>query len=111
MFHKKKVSVDMIVPTSKISLKISCLSACENNIEKAEKLYNYLSADIASLPDFDPIQPTGLQRVKDGANEILGWINQHQEDFTKGLSILQSLRMKSNPIQGAEVAAPPIPEL
>lgn len=106
MFQKKKVSVDMIVPTSKLSLKLSCLTACSNDIDKAEKLYNYLSSDIPSLPDFDPIQPTGIQKIKDSANEILGWINQHQEDFAKGFSLLQALKTKSNPIQ-----APPIPEV
>lgn len=43
----------MINPSSKIALKISCLQACGNDVDKAEKLYKFVAEDIASLPDFD----------------------------------------------------------
>lgn len=32
----------MINPSSKIALKISCLQACGNDVDKAEKLYKFL---------------------------------------------------------------------
>lgn len=84
--------MSQIVPTSKMSLKMSCLAACNNDIDKADRLYTYLVADLGGLPDFDPVRPSGLQQVKQSADEVLGWISSHQDEFARGIDMIRSFR-------------------
>jgi hypothetical protein len=110
MFGKQKIDPRMIVPTSKLSLKLSCLAACGDDMERAAKLYAYIADGIADLPDFDPVRPSGLQQIKQGADELLGWLNGHQEDIARGISLVRTLRNPSAPTP-VTPKAPPIPDL
>lgn len=96
--------------TSKMALKMSCLVACKNDINEAERLYDFLTKDITDLPDLDPVRPTVMQQVKQGADELFGWLNAHGEDIAKGWSMIQSLRGGAVPTPSAPPAdVPPIP--
>ena len=59
--------IQNIRPTSKIALKMSCLYTCNGDVDKAEKLYDFLAKDIEDMPTFDVQQPTTMQQIKDGA--------------------------------------------
>ena len=97
-WNKNKIDKKMIphlVPTSKVSLKMSCLHSCNGDIEKAEKLYQYLSEGLEDLPTFDPIQPTTMQQartilsdgftwVKDNQETIVNWVSFFKDTFGKG---------------------------
>lgn len=110
MFGKKKIDLTQIMTTSKMALKMSCLVACKNDINQAERLYDFLTKDITDLPDLDPVRPTIMQQVKQGADDIFGWINAHGEDIAKGWSMIQSLRGGAAPTPSAPPAdVPPIP--
>lgn len=78
-------------------MKISCLRACENNIEKATELYNYMAADLQNLPDIDPIAPSALEKIMHGADDIFGWVGQHQEDIVQGISVIKGLKTRVTP--------------
>lgn len=101
--------------TSKASLKMSCLRACDNDIEQADKLYSFIAADLAELPDFDPIQPSGFEAVKSVADDILSWINGHREDIAQGVSLINAIRNKAGaaPVAASSVIpdVPPIPKV
>lgn len=88
----KRIDVRQIVPTSKISLKMSCLAACDNDIEKANRLYNYVADGLKDLPDFEPERISAFQRVSTSADEMLGWIGKHKEDFMQGWQMIQAMR-------------------
>ena len=60
MFGQNKINMTAIRPTSKIALKISCLQACGNDLEKAERLYDFVAKDM-ELPDFDAPQAQPLK--------------------------------------------------
>lgn len=85
------------MPTSKMTLKLSCLSACDNDIDRAEKLYQFLVGDLGELPDVDPVSPSGFQQVKESVSEVFGWINEHREDIEKGVQLIQSFRGNTKP--------------
>ena len=92
-----------------MGLKLSCLRACNNNVTEAERLYDYLVKDIADLPDLDPIQPSMVQQIKQGADEIFGWVNNHSEDFVKGWQLIQMMRGTATTTATPPVNVPPIP--
>lgn len=92
MFGKTKIDTTQIMATSKMGLKLSCLNACKNNIAEADRLYDFLMKDIADLPDLEPVRPTIVQQIKQGADELFGWINAHSEDFMKGWEMIQMFR-------------------
>lgn len=109
MIFKPKYHLEMIDPSSKISLKMSCLRACENNVAQARELYEFLAADIGDLPDVEPIKPGALEQVKQGATEVFSWISQHRDDIAQGVSFIKSLRQTTMPTPGTTI--PPIPKI
>lgn len=87
--------INNLVPTSKVSLKMSCLHSCNGDIEKAERLYQYLIEGIEDLPTFDPIRPTTMEQaksllsdgftwVKDNQDTIINWVSFFKDTFGKG---------------------------
>lgn len=112
MFGNKEINVDMIVPTSKMALKASCIRACSNDIEKAEKLYDFYMKDIESIPDFDAIPPTTFEQIKGMAGDIFGWFEQNQDKLVGAYNFIQNLRGKGGiaAAGGPPAGIPPIPE-
>ncbi len=100
----------MIDTKSKMSLKISCLKACDSNIGKAGELYDFLSDGIQGLPDFDPVQPGGFEQVKQGAADIFKWLTEHKDDISQVVGFIQSFR-KSAPASAPTDNIPPIPKI
>lgn len=102
----------MIVTTSKMTLKASCIRACNGDIEKAEKLYDFFAKDISELPDFDVPQPSTLDQIKGVAGDIFGWVEQNQDKLVGAYNFIQNIRggatigTPSAPPAGV----PPIPE-
>lgn len=112
MFGRNNIDMNAIVATSKMSLKVSCIRACGNDIEKAEKLYDFFAKDIANLPDFDVKPPSAFEQVKGIAGDIFGWVEQNQDKLVGAYNFIQNVR-GGTPIvtTGAPPAGvPPIPE-
>ncbi len=112
MFGKKTVDMDMIVTTSKMALKASCIRACGNDIQKATELYDFFIKDMTTLPDFDIVPPSMMTQVKDFIGNALGWIDQNQEKIMGYYHFFQQLKSgQGNTIteQPSEIP-PPIPE-
>lgn len=111
--NKIKITPDMmraIKPTSKLSLKLSCLAISNGDVEKADKMYEYFAKDM-ELPDVDPVPPTTFQQVKDTAGTIFGWIKDNKDDVTQALSYVQALR-SGQPLvttPAAPLDLPPLP--
>lgn len=113
MFGRDKINQNMIVPTSKVSLKTSCLMACNNDIDKAAKLYEFFAKDLASLPDFDVPKPSTFEQIKNVAGDVFGWLDQNQDKIANAYNIIKSVR-NGEPIVLASgtppVDVPPIPK-
>lgn len=106
MLWKNNTQIDLaqIRPSSKMSLKMSCLAACGNNVEEAQKLYDFIASDI-NLPDTDVMPPSGFDKVKSSAEGIFAWIGDHKEDILQGWNFIQAMRGGA-PI---DVASPSVP--
>lgn len=105
MFGKKKINVEMIVPTSKATLKTTCLRACNNNIDEAIKLYDFYAKDLTNLPDFDVTPPSVFQQAKNTISDIFNWADQNQDKIVGAYNFFQQMR-GGQPIS-TEVSTPP----
>lgn len=100
----------MIIPTSKVSLKTSCLRACANDIEKAEKLYDFFVKDLKEIPDFDPVPPTLFEQAKGTLGDLFGWVENNQDRLIGAYQLIQQFRGGgAAPIPQPPVDVPPIP--
>lgn len=107
MFGKQDINIGMIVPTSKMALKVTCIQACGGDIDKAGKLYDYFVKGVSELPDFDPQRPSTLDQVRAAAGDIFGWLEQNGEKVS---GLLQMIRGTAAPAAGAPPpGVPPIP--
>jgi len=115
MFNNKTTfDANKIVPTSKIALKLSCLQACDNDIARSEQLYDYMMKDLKDLPDTEPTLPSGIQRFKTSADDIIGWVSEHKDLIQQGIGLIQGLRGKTSGAVGAVSGfenVPPIPKI
>lgn len=114
MFRKPNndIDIDMIVTTSKMSLKASCIRACNNDVEKAEKLYDYFIKDIKDIPDFDVKPPSAMEQIRSITGDVFGWVEKNQGKLIDAYNLFQSIRggqtinIPTGPVEGV----PPIPE-
>ena len=82
----------MIKPTSKAALKRECLYLCNLNVEKAEKMYDFLVKGMDGIPDIEPAAKPFMQNLGDQANGVFGWLRENKDmigeavDFIKGIA-------------------------
>lgn len=107
---KKRVNVDMIVPTSKVTLKTTCLKACNNNIEEAMKLYDFYAKDLPNLPDFDVSPPSVFEQAKNTIADIFSWADQNQDKIVGAYNFFQQVR-SGQPIPIESTVTPDIPPI
>ena len=104
--------IQNIRPTSKVSLKMSCLYTCNGDVDKAERLYSFLIKDMEDLPTFDAVQPTTMQQLKDGAVQTFGWINQNQDTIMNWIGVIKDMFGKGgNGNNMPPTQAAPIPSI
>lgn len=110
--HDSDIDIDMIVTTSKMSLKASCIRACNNDVEKAERLYDYFIKDIKDIPDFDVKPPSAMEQIRSITGDVFGWVEKNQGKLIDAYNLFQSIRggqpinIPTGPVEGV----PPIPE-
>ena len=56
--------IQNFVPTSKAQLLQVAMYFNKGNIEKAQEMFDFYAKNL-DLPDFDPVQPTLMQQVRD----------------------------------------------
>lgn len=104
MFGRSKINLDMIIPSSKATLKTTCLRACNNNIDEAMKLYDFYAKDLQSLPDFDVVPPSAFQQTKSAIADLFNWADANQDKIIGAYNFFQQIRTG----QPIEVVSTPI---
>lgn len=82
----------MIRPTSKIALKMTCLEACGNDIEQAQRLYDFFIRDMENLPDMEPVVPTRFEQARDAVGSLFGWLRDNKGEIMEAWDFVSSLR-------------------
>lgn len=98
----------MIKPTSKASLKQACLFLANLDVEKAEKMYDFLVKDMEELPALEPAAKSFIQNVGEQANGVLGWFRENQDVLAQGVELVRGIFGKKGAAAPAPNPLPPI---
>ncbi len=94
MFNRKKKvmeAISMIKPTSKYELKQSCLYLCNLNVEKAEKMYDFMVKGMDDMPAVPLAQKPFLENLKEQSSEIFGWLRENEDVLTRGAEFIKGI--------------------
>ena len=86
----------MIKPTSKAELKRTCLMLCNLNVEKAEKMYDFLIKDTEGIPDVEPASKPFLQNFGEQASGIFGWLRENKDMLEEGAGFIRGILAKGS---------------
>ena len=96
----------MIKPTSKASLKQTCLFLSNLDVDKATKMYDFLVKDMDGIPDVEPETRPFIQNFGEQANAVLGWFRDNGDVISQGVAFIQNLITKK-PV----IASGPLPPI
>lgn len=113
MFNKKREQrlreqIAMIRPTSKAALKRECLYLCNLNVDKAEKMYDFLVKGMDGIPDVEPETKPFIQNLGEHASGVLGWLRENQDMLGQGVDFIRGIIASR---KGAPAAAAPLPPI
>ena len=83
--------IGMIKPTSKASLKQACLYMSNLDVDKAEKMYNFLVKDIEEIPAVEPTSKSFIQNLGDQANGVIEWIRENRDMLGEGIDFIRGI--------------------
>jgi hypothetical protein len=108
---RRKLNTAMIDTSSKIALKMSCLSACNGDVRRAQELYAFLADGVSDMPDYTPQQPNRMQQLTASAKSMFAWVKDNRDDLLGAFQFIQQLRGGGSVAAVSEAAAelPPIP--
>ena len=81
----------MIKPTSKAALKQQVLFLSNLDVEKAEKMYNFLIKDMEEIPAVEPASRSFFQNVGDGATNLMSWLRENQDMIGQGVDLVRGI--------------------
>ena len=81
----------MIKPTSKAELKRTCLMLANLNVEKAEKMYDFLIKGMDGIPDVEPASKPFIQNFGEQASSIFGWLRENQDMLGQGVDFIKGI--------------------
>ena len=97
MWNKKRKreemlnQIQLINPTSKMSISQQCLLIAKGDIEEAKKLRDYFADVMNDLPTVDQPDPTWVDNTKNVLNGILSWGGEHQQGLLQVYEIVRGM--------------------
>ena len=92
-------TIAMIKPTSKAALKQQCLFMANLDVDKAERMYDFLTKGMDGIPDVEPSTKPFIQNFGEQANGIFGWLRENKDVLTDGVDFIKGIisSRKGNP--------------
>jgi hypothetical protein len=87
---KKMEFIQSYIPTSKAQLVQVAMWYHGGNVQKAQEMVDFYNKNM-KLPDFDPVRPTFMEQMKDGASGLFGWLKENQNEIAQGYQFIQSV--------------------
>ena len=107
---KKMAFLQNFTPTSKAQLIQVSMYINKGDVSKAQEFFDFYAKNL-DLPDFDPVQPTFMQQLKDSATELYAWIKENQSDIVQGYQFIQGIVKNHGAIPPAEPVGEPLPPI
>jgi hypothetical protein len=112
--REKMEFIQHYVPTSKAQLLQVAMYYHGGNMEKAQEMFDFYNKNL-ELPDFDPVEPSIMQQVKQTAGGLFNWIKTNQGDLITGYQYIQQLIQNHGVLPTIatddEQTADPLPEI
>lgn len=83
--------VGMIRPTSKAALKQQCLLLSNLDVEKAEKMYDFLIKGMEEIPAVESASKSFIQNFGEQASGVLAWFRENQDVIGQGMDIIKGI--------------------
>ena len=99
--------ISMIKPTSKASPKQQCLFLANLDVDKAQKMYDFLIKDMEDLPSVEAASKSFLQNFGEQASGVFAWIRENKDIIDEGVGLIRGIAGKKAP---AAAPLPPINE-
>ena len=100
--------IGMIKPTSKAALKQQCLFLSNLDVEKAERMYDFLIKDMEDIPAVEPASRSFMQNFGDQANGVVGWFRENEDVLGEGVDFIRGLIASR---KGGAAPAAPLPNI
>ena len=94
--------VRMINPTSKAALKQQCLFLSNLDMDKAERMYDFLIKDMPDIPDVEPASKSFMENFGTQASGVMSWFRDNQDVIAKGVELIRGMIVR----RGAATATP-----
>ena len=110
---KRKRKMEFIqnyVPTSKAQLLQVAMYMSNGDLQRAQEMFDFYARNI-ELPDFDPVKPTMVQQIKNGASGLFSWFKENQGDIVQGWQFVQSVISNKGAIPAIPVEEEPLPPI
>lgn len=98
--------VGMIKPTSKAALKQQCLFLSNLDVEKAERMYDFLIKDMEDIPAVEAASKSFVKNFGEQASGVLVWFRENQDVLSQGVNLIRGIIGK----KGA-APVPPLPPI
>jgi len=83
--------VRMINPTSKAALKQQCLFLSNLDMDKAERMYDFLIKDMGDIPDVEPASKSFMDNFGAQASGVMNWFRENQDILNKGVELIRGM--------------------
>ena len=116
MWFKNKKRMDLLqsfIPTSKAQLIQFSMYMSNGDTKKAQEMFDFYAKNL-ELPDFDPVQPTTMQQLKNNASSFFAWIKENQGDLMQGYEYIRSIIANKGALPPIAPEAPvgePLPDI
>lgn len=113
---KRMEFIQSYIPTSKAQLIQVAMWYHKGDMQKAQEMVDFYNKNM-KLPDFDPVQPTWMDQVKNSASDLFSFIRNNQSDIVNGYEFIRSVIANKGvlPSIGEDVAEAaeeePLPEI
>lgn len=88
--RKRMEFIQSYIPTSKAQLIQVAMWYHKGDMQKAQEMVDFYNKNM-NLPDFDPVQPTWMDQMKNGATDFFSFIRNNQSDIVNGYEFIRSI--------------------
>ena len=84
-------TIGMIKPSSKAALKQQCLFLAKLDVDKAEKMYDFLVKGMDNIPDVEPASRSFIENFGEKASGVIGWVRENQDVLGQGIEFVKGI--------------------
>lgn len=107
---KRMEFIQSYIPTSKAQLLQVAMWYHKGDIQKAQEFVDFYTKNM-NLPDFDPVQPTFMQQVKNNASGFYEWVRDNQNELVQGYQLVYSIIKNKGALPTVTPEAAPLPPI